>query len=197
MNHLAHLFLAPDSELHRVGSLLGDFARGLNSTALPAAIGEGLRHHRSVDAFTDQHPEVVASKCLFSNQRRRFAGVALDILYDHYLLRNWHRFSTVAVDDFIDQVYRELTLHRQAMPEKMQTVTGQIVRYDWFRSYKNLDNIGFALDRVANRIRFSHSFYGMIEEIQVHDDELEARFLAFFPDLLDHADNCLAKDSLR
>lgn len=194
MNHLAHLFLAPDSELHRVGSLLGDFARGLDSQALPAAIRDGLRHHRAVDAFTDQHPEVVASKRLFSNQRRRFAGVALDILYDHYLLRNWHRFSAVAVDDFIDQVYRELTIHRQAMPEKMQAVTGQIVRYDWFRSYQDLDNIGFALDRVANRIRFRHSFYGIIEEIQAYDDELEAHFLSFFPDLLLHAGQCLDKD---
>lgn len=191
MNHLAHLFLAPDSEHHRVGSLLGDFARGLDATSLPPAIHEGLRHHRSVDAFTDRHPQVLASKRLFSSQRRRFAGVALDILYDHYLLRNWHRFSAMAVDEFIDQVYAELQQHCDAMPEKMQIVTGQIVRYDWFRSYKGLDNIGFALDRVANRIRFQHSFAGIIEEIHAHDQELEARFLAFFPDLRAHADQCL------
>lgn len=194
MNHLAHLFLAPDSELHRVGSLLGDFARGLDSGSLPPAIHEGLRHHRSVDAFTDQHPDVMASKRLFSSQRRRFAGVALDILYDHYLLRNWHRFSSMDVDDFIDQVYAELRNHRKAMPEKMQTVTGQIVRYDWFRSYQSLDNIGFALDRVANRIRFRHSFSGIIEEIKAQDQALEARFLCFFPDLKEHARICLHID---
>jgi acyl carrier protein phosphodiesterase len=194
LNHLAHLFLAPDSELHRVGSLLGDFARGLDSKTLPPAIHEGLRHHRAVDAFTDQHPDVLASKRLFSSQRRRFAGVALDILYDHYLLRNWHRFSSVAVDDFIDQVYAELQDHREAMPERMQTVTGQIVRYDWFRSYRDMDNIGFALDRVANRIRFRHAFHGIIEEIQVHDQALEAHFLAFFPDLLERSKTCLYVD---
>lgn len=194
MNHLAHLFLAPDSELHRVGSLLGDFARGLDSQALSPSLHEGLRHHLSVDAFTDQHPDVIASKRLFSSQRRRFAGVALDILYDHYLLRHWHRFSSMDVDDFIDQVYAELRNHRKVMPEKMQTVTGQIVRYDWFRSYQSLDNIGFALDRVANRIRFRHSFNGIIEEIETHDEELEAHFLSFFPDLKEHARICLDID---
>lgn len=183
MNHLAHLFLAPDSELHRVGSLLGDFARGLDSETLPMAVREGLRHHRAVDAFTDQHPDVLASKCVFSTRRRRFAGVALDILYDHYLLRHWHCFSSVPLDDFIDQVYRELLENRPVMPEKMQSVTGQIARYDWFRSYQDLDNIGFALDRVASRIRFRHSFDGIIEEIKAHDKELEAHFLSFFPDL--------------
>lgn len=191
MNHLAHLFLAPDSELHRVGSLMGDFARGLDSASLPPAVHEGLRHHRAVDAFTDQHPSVMASKRLFSSQRRRFAGVALDILYDHYLLRNWELFSSVPIDDFIEQVYAELRNHQQAMPVKMQTVTGQIVQYDWFRSYQSLDNIGFALDRVANRIRFMHSFHGIIEEIQAQDQALESHFLTFFPDLKEYARICL------
>jgi len=190
LNHLAHLFLAPDTELHRVGSLLGDFARGLDSQALPISLREGLRHHRAVDAFTDQHPEVIASKRLFSSQRRRFAGVALDVLYDHYLLRNWHRYSATPLNEFIDQVYEELQRHQNAMPQSMKTVTGRIVQHDWFRSYQRLDNIGYALDRVADRIRFRHSFYGIIEEIEAQDDELEAHFLAFFPDLIEHAKTC-------
>ena len=189
MNHLAHLFLSPDSELHRVGSLLGDFARGLDPAILPPPVCEGLRHHRAVDAFTDQHPDVIASKRLFSTRRRRFAGVALDILYDHYLLRHWQRFSSVPVDDFIDQVYRELQENRLIMPQKMRFVTDRIARHDWFRSYQDLDNIGFALDRVASRIRFRHSFEGIIEEIKTYDSELEAHFLSFFPDLRAHARN--------
>jgi acyl carrier protein phosphodiesterase len=187
LNHLAHLFLSPDSDLHRVGSLLGDFARGLDPATLPPPVREGLRHHLAVDVFTDQHPDVLASKRLFSSQRRRFAGVALDILYDHYLLRHWQVFSSVPADDFIDQVYRELQENRPIMPGKMQTVTSQITQHDWFRSYQDLDNIGFALDRVASRIRFRHSFDGIIEEIKAHDQELEAHFLSFFPDLRAHA----------
>ena len=183
LNHLAHLFLAPDSPKVRVGSLLGDFARGIVPEELPREVRVGLQHHRAVDAFTDQHPQVIASKRLFSPQRRRFSGVALDILYDHYLLRNWQRFSHVNSDTFIDQVYRELDENASLMPEKMQKVTRQIVLHDWFRSYQDIDNIGYALDRVANRIRFRNAFSGIIEEIKAHDQELEHRFLSFFPEL--------------
>ncbi|MCR8916014.1 DUF479 domain-containing protein [Marinobacter panjinensis] len=183
MNHLAHLFLAPDSPQARVGSLLGDFARGVVASELPAEVREGLYHHRAVDAFTDGHPEVLASKRLFSTQRRRFAGVALDILYDHYLLRNWKLFSHVESDTFIDQVYRELDANSSLMPEPMQRVTRQIVHHDWFHSYRDLENIGYALDRVAGRIRFRNAFSGIIEEIEEHDEELERRFLRFFPEL--------------
>jgi acyl carrier protein phosphodiesterase len=195
LNHLAHLYLAPDSEPHRIGSLMGDFARGLDTQALPHSVHEGLRHHRAVDAFTDQHPDVITSKRLFSDQRRRFAGVALDILYDHYLLRHWYRFSSVDPDEFIEQVYRELMDNREVMPEKMQAVTSQIVHYDWFRSYQDLDNIGYALDRVAGRIRFRHSFAGIIEEIKARDEQLESLFLSFFPDLRAFARHCLRNDS--
>ena len=86
-------------------------------------------------------------------------------------------------DTFIDQVYRELDANSSLMPEPMQRVTRQIVRNDWFRSYMDLGNIGYALDRVAGRIRFTNAFNGIIEEIKEHDDELEHRFLQFFPEL--------------
>lgn len=187
MNHLAHLFLAPDSPQARIGSLLGDFARGIVPDELPADVRHGLYHHRAVDAFTDRHPEVLASKQLFSAQRRRFAGVALDILYDHYLLRNWQHFSHVDADTFIRQIYRELDANSSLMPEPMQQVTQRIIHHDWFRSYMELENIGYALDRVASRIRFNNAFHGIIEEIKEHDSELERRFLRFFPELNDFA----------
>ncbi len=187
MNHLAHLFLAPDSALHRIGALMGDFARGVDVSALSVPVREGLEHHRAVDVFTDSHPEVIASKKLFSAQRRRFAGVALDVLYDHYLLQNWSEFSHIPQDEFIDLVYREMQQHNHAMSAEQQIVTGRIVRYDWFRSYRDLSNVGFALDRVAQRIRFRNRFDGIIDEIRIHDEELEERFLRFFPDLQQYA----------
>ncbi|QBM16051.1 acyl carrier protein phosphodiesterase [Marinobacter sp. JH2] len=183
MNHLAHTFLAPDSAEARVGSILGDFARGVDWSALPAPVLDGVRHHLAVDTFTDQHPQVLASKQLFSKQRRRFAGVALDILYDHFLLRHWHRYSDFEQTAFIHTVYRELSAHEPVMPPAMIKVTRRMVEHDWFSAYLELDNIGFALDRVAERIRFPNQFTGIIDEIRENEGELEANFLKFFPEL--------------
>ena len=183
MNHLAHTFLAPDSAEARVGSILGDFSRGVDWSALPAPVLAGVRHHLAVDTFTDQHPHVLASKQLFSKQRRRFAGVALDILYDHFLLRHWHRYSDFEQTAFIHTVYRELSAHEPVMPPAMIKVTRRMVEHDWFSAYQELDNIGFALDRVAERIRFPNQFTGIIDEIRENERQLEANFLQFFPEL--------------
>jgi len=183
MNHLAHTFLAPDSAEARVGSILGDFTKGIDLAGLPKPVLEGVRHHLAVDTFTDQHPQVLASKQLFSKQRRRFAGVALDILYDHFLLRHWHRYSEFEQTAFIHTVYRELSAQEPLMPPAMIRVTRRMVDHDWFSAYQELDNIGFALDRVAERIRFPNQFTGIIDEIRENERELEANFLEFFPEL--------------
>lgn len=184
MNHLAHLFLVtPEMEV-RVGSLLGDFARGLDIDRLPAGVVRGLRHHRAVDAFTDRHPEVLACKQLFSRRRRRFAGIALDVLFDHYLLRHWERYSHQGRDEFIADAYRDLQRGRHLMPESMARVIQRMIEQDWLGSYQDLDTVGYALDRIATRIRFVNEFGGVIEEVRRHDNELEQRFLKFFPELL-------------
>lgn len=187
MNHLAHLFLAPNSPEARVGSLLGDFTRGVDLAALPDSVRLGVRHHLAVDSFTDKHPDVLASKRLFSAQRRRFSGVALDILYDHFLLLHWSAFTDADQNTFINDVYTELQANEDLMTPVMSRTTRHMVSHDWFGSYRDLDNIGYALDRVAARIRFQNSFAGIIDEIRPIHSELEERFLSFFPDLQEFA----------
>lgn len=183
MNHLAHLFLAPDTPQARVGSILGDFSRGVQLASLPEPVQQGVLHHFAVDRFTDQHPDVLDSKALFSPTRRRFAGVALDILYDHFLLRHWPLYTDVDQAQFIARTYQELQRSEHLMPEKMAVVTRRMVQHDWFGAYRDLDNIGYALDRVAARVRFANNFQGIIGEIRTHECELEAHFLQFFPQL--------------
>lgn len=184
MNHFAHLFLARPTVESRVGNLLGDFARGLDVDSLAAPVRAGLINHRKVDAYTDSHPDVIACKRLFSPQRRRFAGVALDVLFDHYLLRHWKTFANTPRQAFIDSVYRDLEAGRHFMPLRMATTTVHMIDNDWFNAYTELENIGYALDRIAGRIRFRNSFAGIIEEISSHDAVLEEHFLSFFPSLL-------------
>lgn len=186
MNHLAHLFLAQPTVPSRIGNLLGDFARGVSTETLSPAVLAGLRNHWAVDAYTDQHPEVRASKTLFSRQRRRFAGIALDVLYDHFLITHWQRFACVPHEDFVATAYDDLRDGADLMPAQMEKVVGRMIRHDWFSAYADLEQIGFALDRVAERIRFRNDFGGMITEIKTHHDALEAHFLRFLPDLIGH-----------
>lgn len=184
LNYLAHLYFSETNVESRVGNLLGDFARGVDINHLSAPVRLGLINHRAIDQFTDTHPQVRELKTLFSPQRRRFSGIVLDVLFDHFLIHHWHRYTTEPLDQFINQAYHDLHQGYPLMPDQMQRVVEKMIKGDWIRSYEDVDQVGFALDRIADRIRFQNNFAGSISEVQQQYAVLEAGFLQFFPDLI-------------
>ena len=186
MNYFAHLFLAQPNAESCFGNLLGDFRKNVNVHALPEAVQKGLENHYLVGRYTDAHPLTISSKQLFSKQRRRFAGIAIDVLYDHFLIKHWATYSTQSLDSFKQGVFNHLLAQHQYMPERMQNTVSHMVKHDWFAQYESLTGIERALDNIAKRIRFKNSFHGAMQEIEPVLSQLEAHFLHFFPELLDH-----------
>lgn len=186
MNYLAHLYFAqPNADSH-FGNLLGDFGGKIHTQQLSIAVQHGLENHYLVDKFTDSHSAVKQAKHLFSPKRKRFAGIALDVLFDHFLIRHWSQFNEVPLAQFKQSSYALLNENLNYMPSKMQQVITRMTKNDWFKEYETVEGIGYALDNIAKRIRFTNQFNGSIEDIHRHYDELEAVFLAFFPKLIAH-----------
>lgn len=186
MNYLAHLYFARPNSASRVGNLLGDFARGVNIDALPDPVRLGVLNHRAIDRYTDQHPEVRQLKALFSPQRRRFSGIILDVLFDHFLLHHWQTFHTRPLPQFLAEAYADLTAGMALMPPPMQHVVQRMISADWISSYRDLDQVGIALNRISTRIRYPNRFQDALEEITPHYAQLEQGFLTFFPQLIRH-----------
>lgn len=187
MNYFAHLFLAQPTTASTVGNLLGDFARGVELATLPEAVLAGLLNHRAVDRYTDAHAIVLELKRGFSPQRRRFAGIALDVCFDHLLMRHWARFDSRPLELVIEKYYQRMLAGQHLMPsDSMRATTSRIVEQDWFSSYRELASIGAALDRIAARIRFENRFAGVIEELERDQAALEQGFLQFLPELIEH-----------
>ncbi|MCU4674174.1 ACP phosphodiesterase [Catenovulum sp. 2E275] len=183
MNYLAHLYLAKPNADSYFGNLLGDFRKGVDITPLPNTVLYGLKNHYFVDKFTDNHPLIKQAKRLFSKEKQRFAGIAVDVLFDYFLIKHWDSFSDMSFAEFKQQSYARLTSRIAHMPYRMQTVSRQIIQHDWFGSYAELEGIGVALDNIARRIRFQNQFNNSLQDIQVHYTEFEHLFLAFFPQL--------------
>jgi acyl carrier protein phosphodiesterase len=186
MNFLAHCLLSEPTSKSIVGNLLGDFCKGVDEKQLSAEVLKGLINHRAVDKFTDSHQLVIDAKGCFSSQRRRFAGIALDVLFDYYLIKHWHLYTRMPFDEFKHQTYQFIVNGLIYMPKPMANVMERVVRQDWFASYQSLEGIGHALDRIAGRVRFANHFSGAIDDIYVHDVALEHVFLKFFPQLQQH-----------
>ncbi|MCY3771236.1 MAG: ACP phosphodiesterase [Gemmatimonadetes bacterium] len=187
MNYLAHLYFAEDSPESRVGNLMVDFVQGpVDRQPYNGAVMRGMLSHVAVDRFTDSHDVVRESKALISRPRRRFAGIIVDICYDHYLARHWTDFSDVPLSVFIERTYGSLCAYRGDMPPVLSRVIRHMVKHDWLRGYRELSGIGRALDGLSTRIRRSNTLAGSVEELKGNYGEMEEQFLRFFPDLVRH-----------
>ncbi|SDU11814.1 acyl carrier protein phosphodiesterase [Halopseudomonas salegens] len=184
MNFLAHLYLGPQAAEPALGSVLGDFVKGpVPTLALPVGVREGIWLHRRIDGYTDQHPLVLRSKQRISPLRRRYAGILVDMYYDHLLARHWSRFHPEPLDGYAAGMYRHLLGQRELMPERARRVIELMAEHDWLSSYAQLDNLHGAVDNLARRLSRENALPGGVAELEADYAGFEADFLAFMPDV--------------
>lgn len=187
MNYLAHLFLSEGTPESLIGNLLGDFVKGSTVNLYDGEIRKGIDLHRKIDSYTDSHAIVRSSKSLISPQRRRFAGVLVDVFYDHFLAKNWREYSEVPLRDFASRAYKILQDNRDILPDSLQRVLPIIIARDLLLSYQEISEIGITLARMSARIKRTNNLAGGIEDLTVNYQQLESDFRAFFPELISYA----------
>jgi acyl carrier protein phosphodiesterase len=186
MNYLAHLMLAQRDQHSIIGNMMGDFRRHVNGMVLPQRVLCGIENHQRVDKFTDGHPEVRRLKGCFSRRRRRYAGIILDMAFDHFLALHWECYCTEPRETFIDYCYSCLATGMELMPARMQRTVTYMIREDWLGSYADLSGIDIALNRLARRMRFKNDLEGSVAEINCHYRHIAEGFHRFFPELIRH-----------
>ena len=188
MNYLAHLYLADDSPESMVGSLMGDFVKGELQDRFAHPTQEGIREHRSIDAFTDRHPVVMRSKRRMRPPYRRYAGILVDVFFDHILAQQWPKFARVPLDEFTGTVYCHLTDHLPKLPVNMQPLVRYMTTEDLLGSYQHPQGIQRALLGIEQRLKRPSQLSAAISELEREQAELVDDFLEFFPDLIHFVD---------
>jgi acyl carrier protein phosphodiesterase len=183
MNLLAHALLAsPDAEL-MLGSLIGDFVRGRIDPALPPNVGAGIALHRAIDAYTDAHAEVAAARALFAPPFRRYAGILLDVWFDHLLARQWARFGEDDLDAFSDRVRDLLAINAALVPERMRGFVAYLDANDLPAAYRDTAVIGNALRGMSRRLERANPLGEALPVLVALHAPLQECFEAFFPEL--------------
>jgi len=192
MNYLAHLYLAEDSDESLIGNLLGDFVKGHLGNNYSSEIIKGIKTHRKVDAYTDSNEKFLACKKLLRPDRRRFAGIIIDLSFDHFLAKKWSTYSEVELSEFTNRVYSVLLSSEKILPQKLRDRLPYMVQNDWLGSYKNLDTIELALHAISKRLgRFEKAkpIKDGLDDIKSNYEEFEQNFNEFFPELISFVDN--------
>lgn len=191
MNFLAHLYLSSPEPDALAGSLMPDLVRGPLPKDAPSRIAAACRLHRCIDAFTDTHPVVGNSKNRLRARHGRYAGILVDIFYDHYLARDWHQFSDQPLGEYVAHVYRSLDGMRGHIPLNMLGALDRMIEQNWLECYAEVDGIRLTLERMSKGLskRFGRPVDLAIaaEELVEQGLSLAQDFHAFFPQLMTYA----------
>lgn len=187
MNFLAHFYLSQQTPGLVVGSFLGDFVRGDRYQDYAADVARGILLHREIDRFTDVHPVFRQSKQRLVPQQGHYAGVVVDILYDHLLARHWARYADQPLPDFAQRTYATLRDYHDQLPPPAQRVLHYMETHDWLTNYARPEGMARALLGLQRRARFPNRM-GQAAENWSETATLYAReFHTFFPRIQAHA----------
>lgn len=182
MNYLAHLHLGGPAPEQMLGSLYGDFVKGGLEGRFSPALEAAIRLHRRIDSYTDSHPLVLAALARFPSQRRRFAGIVLDVFFDHCLARHWHDYAEQPLPVFTARFYQVL-LAEPELPGRLARIAPAMAADDWLGAYADFATLEQVFNGIARRLSRPAGMAGVMDELQRLYPALLADFREFYPQL--------------
>ena len=169
-----------------IGNFLGDFVKGNQYLAYGPKVAKGIILHREIDRYTDAHPVVYESKKRLSKKYRHYAGVIVDMFYDHFLAYNFSEFHSVDLKTFSEDHFERLLAFQSKMPAKAQHMLPYMVEHNWLVAYADLRGIHRALQGLSRRTKFDSKMDEAIQDLTKHYALFEEEFRLFFPDIKAH-----------
>ena len=184
MNHLAHLHLAwPDPGL-LCGAIEGDYRKGPVSQSLPKPLALGVRLHRRIDAFTDSDEALGGLRNRFPPPLRRYAGILLDLAFDHFLALHWTQFHADMLEDFAEQSLDILERESHQLDARSQHTIRGFREHGVLLRYREWDMIAGSASRVGERLKRGNALRDTDASLRALRPDMEAAFLAFYPRLM-------------
>lgn len=183
MNVLAHALLAGNDAGLRLGGVMGDFIRGTPDEALPARVRDGIYLHRAIDGYTDTHPLVRNAREAMPPPFRRYAGIFLDVWFDHCLARDFGRYSPIPLHTFSDDLRSEMHAAQAILPDGLKRFLAYMDANDLPAGYAELDRVAAALAGLSRRLSRANPVAESVPLLVGHDVMLRDTFARFFPEL--------------
>lgn len=186
MNYLAHLLLSGDDPLVMVGNFMADGVKGRDLSAHHPDVQRGIRLHRRIDSFTDLHPLTAVGRRRLHPKCGKFAGVALDLFYDHLLASEWERYYHVPLAQYAQRCYGILVEEAVRMPDRTQRMLPYMVQGDWLTGYAQVEGLADALYGLSIRVPHGTVLAGAEAVLVANETELRGEFRTFLEEMREH-----------
>ena len=191
MNFLAHIYLSGDEEGIIIGNFIADGIKGKKYKNYPLSIQKGILLHRGIDSYTDQHPTVRLSTKKLHENYGHYSGVIVDILYDHFLAKNWKNYHQQPLDEYVEDFYELLRNSYEILPVRIKRMMPYMISDNWLLSYESVSGISNILKQMSRRTKIDSNMNFAVLELEKYYSEFEEEFTSFFKELMAFSENKL------
>lgn len=184
MNYLAHIYLSGDNDLVTIGNFIADGIKGKSYKKYPKDIQIGILLHRNIDTFTDAHEVVRQSTKRLHKKYGHYSGIIVDILYDHFLAKNWSNYCDVPLNSYVEHFYDLLETHYELLPLRIQNMMPYMMTGNWLVNYASIDGISKALEGMDRRTKNRSGMNEAVNELELFYSDFETEFSTFFEELI-------------
>lgn len=184
MNFLAHIYLSGEDKDIIIGNFIADGIKGKKYIKYPPGIQKGILLHRAIDSFTDAHPIVRLSTKKLHKNYGHYSGIIVDIIYDHFLAKNWSDYSSTPLDQFVENFYELLKDNFDLLPMRIQKMMPYMIADNWLLSYATVPGISKILYQMNYRTKNKSKMNLAVSELEEFYTEFETEFSDFFEELM-------------
>ena len=184
MNFLAHIYLSGEDDFVKIGNFMADSIRGSQYLDYPNSLQKGILLHRHIDSFTDAHPIYRKSKHRLHEKYGHYSGVIMDIAYDHFLAKNWSKYSNEKLEDYAADFYQLMQNNYEILTERVKGMLPYMIGRNWLVSYATIAGLEMILFQMDYRTKHRAHMQEAIVEIQDFYTEFESEFFQFFEELV-------------
>lgn len=183
MNFLAHIYLSGNNDLVKIGNFMADGIRGKEYESFPPDVQKGILLHRAIDTFTDAHPIFRQGTKRLHEKYHHYAGVVMDVFYDHFLAKNWSRYSDVKLGDYAMAFYEAMEKNFNLLSDKSKHILPIMKERDWLASYATVDGITRILTQMDLRTKNQSGMRFSRTELEQYYEDFEKEFTVFFAEI--------------
>ncbi len=188
MNYLAHIYLSGESEQMILGNFIGDYVKGNKYQQYPETVAFGIRLHRSIDLFTDQHPDVKSCINLLKPGYGRYAGIVVDVFLDHFLAVNWNRYSIYTLRDFAQHAHAIFLSNFLLLPFSVKQFLPFLIQHKRLESYARVENLHQVLEIMSRRTSLPGNADWAIQTLNAEYELFETLFHRFFAEMIEYVE---------
>lgn len=189
MNYLAHLYLSGESDEIKLGNFIGDFVKGNKYLQYPDQVAYGIKLHRSIDYFTDQHEDVKECIALLKPGYGRYSGIVADIFFDHFLAANWTEYSVYTLRQFSKYSHAVFLSNFLLLPFRVKQFLPFLIQHKRLESYAQRENLAHVLDIMSRRTSLPQNSELAMHILNQEYYQFDSLFKSFFADLIEYVES--------